>query len=115
MSRSTTPMPAIDPERYNQAVIQAACLESVMDTLGGKEPSEFMGSFLEVELATRFHQANEALTEVERRIREFSPKFVAWMKESNAPKEITEAYKWAIYGSAIHAQAFIVKPPNPEF
>lgn len=109
-------MPAIDPERYNDAVLKASILEAVMDALEGKEPSEFMGSFSEVEIATRFRQANEALIEVERRIREFSPEFVKWLKASDAPKSITEAYKWAIYGSAIHAQAFIVNPPtNPEF
>jgi len=53
--------------------------------------------------------ANQALIEVERRIREFSPRFTKWMEEANAPQEIREAYKWAIYGSAVHAQAFIVK------
>ena len=38
-------MPEVDPERYSQAVMDAAVLESVMDALDGKSVSDFMESF----------------------------------------------------------------------
>lgn len=53
---------AVDEERYNQAVMQAAILEAVMDTLDGKPVSDFMESFDEVWRARSFRHAVECAT-----------------------------------------------------
>lgn len=55
-------MPAIDPKRYDQAIMQASILEAVMDTLDGKPVSDFMESFDEVWRARSFRQAIEGIT-----------------------------------------------------
>ena len=64
---------SIDPERYNQAVMQAAILEAVMDALDGKPVSDFMDSFDEVARARSFRGAVE---EVAREYSNTSPGFV---------------------------------------
>ncbi len=64
----------------------------------------------------RLEDANAALAEIESRLRERTGPILALIEaHRDAPdrREILEAWKWAIYGSAIHAQAFAVPPAEP--
>ena len=54
-------MPAIDPERYNDAVLKSSILEAVMDALDGMSVSDFMESFPEVSRARSFRNAVESV------------------------------------------------------
>ena len=54
-------MEQFDEERYNQAVMQAAILEAVMDALDGKPVGDFMESFSEVWRARSFRHAVECV------------------------------------------------------
>ena len=47
----------IDPERYNEAVMQAAILNWVMAALDGEQVCDFAESFSEVVKAQRMHHA----------------------------------------------------------
>ena len=57
-------------------------------------------------MTERERELSAALVEIERRLREDTAPILRLVNE-HGDKASREAWKWAIYGSAIHAQVFI--------